>query len=157
MMAEKVVYLTEQGVTKLQAELKHLRLVKRPELVEQLQEMLGGGDWMDNTEDMIIQEELAFVDGRIRELEYILQTGQLIEEDGHESGQIRVGSTVLIQQNDGPVEKYTIVGVAEAEPGAGFISNESPLGKALLHHKVGDEITVSAPVGELHFQIVAVT
>ena len=155
MMAEKQVYLTEQGFKKLESELDNLRTVKRPELLNQLQEMQSGGDWMDDTEDMLIREELAYMDGRIRELEYMLQTGQLIETE-QESGRIHVGSTVLIQQNGGPVEEYTIVGVAEAEPSAGLISHESPLGKALLQHKVGDEVIVTAPAGELHFHVVAV-
>ncbi|MBX3057939.1 MAG: transcription elongation factor GreA [Anaerolineae bacterium] len=153
---DKPVYLTEKGRAELAAELAYLQDNKRLETIARLQEARGGGDWMDNTEHMLIEEELAFVDARIQEISYMLDHAQLIEP-GNEDNQVDVGETVIIQADDGEMEEYTIVGVAEADPGRGFISNESPLGHALLNHKVGDEVIVKAPIGELHYRIVALS
>ncbi|GIK58118.1 MAG: transcription elongation factor GreA [Chloroflexi bacterium] len=153
---DKPVYLTEKGRTELEAELAYLQDNKRLETIARLQEARGGGDWMDNTEHMLIEEELAFIDARIQEISYMLDHAQLIEP-GNEDNQVDVGETVIIQTDDGGMEEYTIVGVAEADPGRGFISNESPLGHALLRHKVGDEVIVKAPIGELHYRIVALS
>jgi transcription elongation factor GreA len=151
---DKPIYLTEKGKADLETELTYLQNEKRIETIARLQEARGGGDWMDSTEHMLIEEELAFVDARIQEISYMLDHAQLIEP-GNEDNRVDVGETVIIQTEDGEMEEYTIVGVAEADPGRGFISNESPLGHALLHHKVGDEVVVNAPMGELHYRIVA--
>jgi transcription elongation factor GreA len=155
-MLDKEIYLTKQGFTKIEEELDHLKSVKRPELIERLQETKGGSDWMDNTEYVSIQDELAFIDGRIQELEYILQKAELIEP-GEAGSVVRVGNTAIIRANGSDLERYTIVGSAEADPAQGLISNESPLGQALLNRKVGDTVTVETPGGEIHYHIVAVT
>lgn len=155
-MLNKPVYLTEHGFGKLSVDLQTLLNTKRPALLQQLQEIQGGGDWMDNADDVSIREELAFVDGRIEELQYMLEHAQLLTL-GQMTGQIDVGSTAVIQEEGGSAERYVIVGAAEANPSKGLISNESPLGKALLKHKVGDEICVKVPDGELHFQVLAVS
>lgn len=155
MVFDKPIYLTEKGRAELETELDYLLNTKRLETISRLQEARGGGDWMDNTEHMLIEEELAFVDARIQEISYMLDHGQLIKP-GNEDNLVDVGETVVIQTEDGELEEYTIVGVAEADPGQGLISNESPLGKALLRHKVGDEILVTAPVGQLHYRIITV-
>ncbi|HRQ37575.1 MAG TPA: transcription elongation factor GreA [Chloroflexota bacterium] len=151
---DKPIYLTEKGRADLEAEMAYLQNNKRLETIARLQEARGGGDWMDNTEHMLIEEELAFVDARIQDISFMLDHAQLIEP-GNEDNQVDVGETVIIQAEDGEMEEYTIVGVAESDPGRGFISNESPLGHALLHHKVGDDVIVKAPMGELHYRIVA--
>ncbi|MCP4357965.1 MAG: transcription elongation factor GreA [Chloroflexi bacterium] len=152
---DKPAYLTNKGKTELGQELMFLQTVKRLEIIDRLQDARGGGDWMDSTEHMLIEEELAFVDGRIRELNYMLYHAQIIEPD-NENNIVDVGETVVIETSDGELEEYTIIGVAEADPGNGLISNESPLGQALLNHKVGEEVVVQAPVGELRYRIVAV-
>lgn len=152
---EKPVYLTTQGQVELEEELVYLQTVRRPEIIDRLQNARGGGDWMDNTEHLLIEEELAFVNGRIQELIYMLDHAQLIEA-GNQDNVVDVGETVVIRTEDGDLEEYTIVGVAEADPGRGYISNESPLGRALLAHKVGDEVVVKAPVGDIRYRIVAV-
>lgn len=154
MLLERPVYITDKGLRELEDELAELRDVRRPEVIERLQDAKVGGDWMDSAENMLIEEELAFLEGRIQELTYMLDHGQLIEP-GKEEDRVEMGETVVIQPPDGVLEMYTIVGVAEADPGAGFISNESPLGRALLNHKIGDEVVVQAPMGKLHYQIVA--
>jgi transcription elongation factor GreA len=156
MVYDKPIYVTRKGLVELQEELTYLQTVKRPQTVEEMQEAKGNGDWMDQTEYMLIEGELAFIDGRIQELQHMIDHAQLIEP-GNEDNIVNIGETVTIQTDEGEIEQYTIVGRAEADPTKGFISNESPLGHALLGHKVGDEVIVYAPVGEIRYQIVAVT
>lgn len=156
LLLDKPIYVTTQGIAELEKELTYLRTVKRPETVEQMQDAKGNGDWMDQTEYMLIEQELAFIDGRIQELQFILNHAQLIEP-GNEDNIVNIGETVAIQTEGEEIERYTIVGVAETDPGKGFISNESPLGHALLDHKVGDEVVVHAPAGEIRYRIVDVT
>jgi transcription elongation factor GreA len=156
MLLSRPVYVTHKGLDELEEELKFLQQVKRPEIIERLHDAKGGGDWKDSTENMLIEEELIFVDGRIQELQNMLHDAQLIEAD-QDASIVSIGDTVLIQANDEPPEEYTIIGVAEADPAKGLISNESPLGRALLGHKVGDQVIVRAPVGEIHYRIVAHT
>lgn len=156
MVSERPIYVTKEGLIDLEEELTHLRTVKRLNMVEQMQDAKGNGDWMDQTEYMLIEAELAFVDGRIAELQHMIDHAQLIEP-GNEDNIVNLGETAVIQTNDGEIEQYTIVGVAEANPTLGLISNESPLGQALLGHKVGDEVSVHAPMGNLLYRIVSVT
>lgn len=154
-MLDKPVYVTENGMAELKAELEHLREVKRPRIIEHLHEVKSGSDWMENTEQMLFEDELGFVERRIQELEDMLADAKLIEPDMDPSI-VNIGDTVVIQDEDGEIETYRIVGVAEANPTKGLISNESPTGKALLKKKVGEEITVKAPAGMLKFRIIAV-
>ena len=154
-MHDKPVYVTEEGKAGLEKELRHLREVERPRIIDRLHEVKSGGDWMENTEQMMFEDELAFVDRRIQELEDMLADSQIIQPD-HDNSVVNIGDTVDIQDEEGESETYTIVGVAEAAPSKGFISNESPLGKALISHKVGEEVIVVAPAGEMKFRIIAV-
>ena len=153
-MVTQQVYITPEGVKKLKLELAQLREVKRPEIEREIRESQGGADWMDNAEFINLREELAFVEARMYELEDMLATAVLIEPD-NDDDVVDLGDTAILQTDD-HTETYTIVGTAEADPSQGFISNESPLGRALLNRRVGDEITVQAPAGLLHFRIVAV-
>jgi transcription elongation factor GreA len=155
-MFDKPVYVTSQGKVELEKEIAYLQDIKSPEIIDRLQNARGGGDWMDNTEHMLVEEQLAFVNGRIQELTYMITHAQIIEP-GNEDNIIDIGETIVIQSDEGELEEYTIVGVAESDPAHGLISNESPLGAALLHHKVGDEIIVHAPAGNIHYCILAVT
>ena len=156
MISEKPIYVTPEGLADLETELAHWHTTRRPNLIEQLQEAKRNGDWMDQTEYMLVEAELAFVDGRIAELQHMIDHAQLIGP-GNEDNVVNIGETAVIQTSKGETEQYTIVGVAEANPTLGLISNESPLGQALLGHKVGDEVTVHAPIGDLHYRIVSVT
>lgn len=142
-------YLTQAGFEKLQEELDHLRSVRRQEVADRLHEAMADGDaGIDNDAEVdAAKNEQAFVEGRIREVELILSNARIIEED-RVLESVEVGAKVVIQENGTEPEKYTIVGAAEANPGNGYISNESPLGKALMGHKAGDEIRVEAPNGE---------
>jgi len=110
--------------------------------------MADGDAGIDNDAEVdAAKNEQAFVEGRIREVELILSNARIIEED-RVLDTVEVGAKVVIQENGTDPEKFTIVGAAEANPGNGYISNESPLGKALMGHQAGDEITVEAPNGE---------
>jgi transcription elongation factor GreA len=154
-MLNRPVYVTEKGKADLEKQLEYLSTVERQRIIDRLTEVKSGGDWMENTEQMMFEDELAFVDNRIQDLEDMIADAQLIGPDKDYSV-VNVGDTVVIQDCDGELETYRIIGVAEADPSAGLISNESPLGMALLTHKVGDEVVVDAPAGELCFTIVAV-
>lgn len=147
-------YVTEEGLTQLQAELERLQSEDRLELIERLADATTGGDWMDSAERTLVEGELAFVEARIRELELILATAEIIPPDP-DPERINVGDTVLLEDDDGERESYTIVGAAETDPEAGRISYQSPLGQALLDHKVGDEIVVHAPGGERRLRVLS--
>ena len=154
-MLDRPVYVTPKGKVELKEELDQLVNVERQRIIDLLHEVKSGGDWMENTEQMMFEDELTFVDRRIQELEGMLADATIIEPD-HDNSTVNIGDTVIIQGEEGDMETYRIVGVAEANPSKGLISNESPVGQALLKHKVGEEVTVEAPVGEMRFRIVAV-
>jgi transcription elongation factor GreA len=154
-MGNSAVYVTAEGLKKLEEELEHLRTVKRHEVAQRLHEAMEGGELIENAEYEAAKNEQAFVEGRILELEHMLAQAQVIEP-GKSTGVVGIGSTVVIQESSKPSETYTIVGAAEANPRDGLISNESPLGQALLDHKAGDEVDVRAPAGTLRFRIVKI-
>ena len=154
-MLEKPVYVTPNGKVELEEELDHLRNVERPRIIESLHEVKSGADWMENTEQMMFEDELSFVDRRIQDLEGMLADSQIIEPD-QDNTTVNIGDTVVVRDEEGELETYTIVGVAEADPSKGLISNESPMGKALLTQRVGKDITFTAPVGEMKYRIVNV-
>jgi transcription elongation factor GreA len=150
-------FLTREGYTKLQEELEYLRTKKREEIANRLHEAMEGGELIENAEYEIAKNEQAFVEGRIKELEVLLATARVIDEVPHApSGAVQVGTTVTIQEESLEPESYTIVGAAEADPVHGKISNESPLGKALLNRKAGDRVQVDAPAGSFVVSIIKV-
>ncbi len=110
---------------------------------------MEGGELIENAEYEAAKNEQAFVEGRIKDLDILLATARVIDEDTIVADSIQVGSTVTIQEEGGPAEVYTIVGAAESDPSHGKVSNESPLGKALMNHKAGDSVLVEAPAA--HF------
>lgn len=154
-MLDRPVYVTPKGKADLEQELEHLQNVERPRIIDRLHEVKSGGDWMENTEQMMFENELAFVDRRIQELEDMLADAEIIKPD-QDNTIVNIGDTVIVQDEDGEMETYTIVGVAEADPTEGFISNESPMGRSLLKQPVGQEVLVEAPAGIMKFRIVAV-
>lgn len=153
------MYLTKDGFQKLQDELEYLRTAKRQEVADRLHEAMEGGELIENAEYEAAKNEQAFVEGRIQELEIILAAAHLIDDSAAhlDPTLVQVGDTVVIQDEDGSTEEYTIVGAAEADPRAGKISNESPLGKALLNHHPGDEVTVEAPGGSFKVKVLKTT
>lgn len=156
LLKTKTMYMTERGFAKLEAELERMRGIVRPALADYLYDASTGDYSIDNSELLLLQDEIAFVDGRIRELDEILRHAELIKR-GEPDGRVHLGNTIVIQMNGDVPETYTIVGSAEADPSKGLISNESPMGLALLEHAVGDDVTVAAPDGEMRLRIIAVT
>jgi len=155
-------YLTQEGYDKLQKELDFLRTTKRQEVAERLHEAMEGGELIENAEYEAAKNEQAFVEGRIQELEIVLASAHIIDEATAHSDPnvVQVGDTVVIQaegEDGGKPEEYTIVGAAEADPRKGKISNESPIGKAILNHRTGDVVTVEAPGGSFQVKILKTT
>ena len=149
-------FLTREGFDKLQEELDQLRTQRRQEIAERLHEAMEGGELIDNAEYEAAKNEQAFVEGRIKELEVLLATAKIVD-DAHSADTIQVGSKVTIQEEGADSEEfYSIVGAAEANPSAGKISNESPLGRALLNKKVGEKAQVDAPAGSFTVSIIKV-
>jgi len=149
-------FLTKEGYQKLADELDYLRTTKRKEVAERLHEAMEGGELIENAEYEAAKNEQAFVEGRIQEVEMILASARIIEEQANDPSTIEVGDTVVVKEGDGGPEEYTIVGAAEANPREGKISNESPLGRALLNHRAGDEVTVEAPGGTFKVRVVKI-
>jgi transcription elongation factor GreA len=148
-------FLTRQGFQKLQDELEYLRTIKRQEVAERLHEAMEGGELIEDAEYEAAKNEQAFVEGRIQELEMLLANARVIEDTAKED-HVQVGSTVTIKEDENPEEVYTIVGPAEASPRDGRISNESPLGRALMDHHPGDVIRVDAPGGSFTVSLLKV-
>jgi transcription elongation factor GreA len=151
-------FLTRQGYQKLQEELEQLRTVKRAQVAQRLHEAVeGSGDLgVDlDAEYEAAKNEQAFVEGRIQELEILLANAHVIEETTKKDV-VQVGARVTIKENGTEEESYTIVGPAEANPREGRISNESPLGRALMDHRPGDIVSVDAPGGSFTVQVVKV-
>lgn len=154
-MAEEV-YLTSEGAEELRRELDEAINIKRPALAQKLKEAIAQGDLSENADYSDAKEQQAFLEGRIRYLENVLRSARIIEDSIGPVHRVRVGCTVTIEQKGEPPETYTIVGAAEANPVEGRISNESPLGAALLGQSVGDKVAVEAPAGNLTFRIKAI-
>ena len=150
-------FLTKEGFQKLQDELEHLRTVKRQEVADRLHQAMEGGELIENAEYEAAKNEQAFVEGRIQELETLLASARVIEEEkNHPVDMVEIGLTVTIQEQGYDPESYTIVGAAEANPREGKISNESPIGKAILNHAVGETVHVETPDGTYKVKIIKV-
>lgn len=154
-MTEQTSFLTPEGFKKLKEEVEYLRTVRRQEVAQRLRAALEEQDIQENAEYEDAKNEQAFVEGRILTLEAILKSAVIIEEGGP-ADRVGIGSRVTVAEEKGEPETYHIVGYAEADPRRGRISNQSPLGKALLGHRVGDEVIVNAPEGILCFHIIAI-
>jgi transcription elongation factor GreA len=154
-MNQQQTFVTREGYQKLDEELNYLRTARRQQVARRLHEALTEGDLLENAELEDARNEQAFVEGRILRLETILHNAVIIEEEGPRDT-VGVGSHVTVVEGDGPPETYHLVGSAEADPTQGLISNESPLGRALMGRKVGDTAEVDAPDGVLAFEIVGI-
>jgi transcription elongation factor GreA len=153
-MADNVKYLTPEGLENLEERLEYLRTVRRAEIAERLRlAMEEGGEIQENAEYEDAKQEQAFVEGEIIDIENILGHAEIIEDTGN-GDKVVLGSYVVIQEAGiKETETYHIVGSAEARPREGRISYESPIGRALLGAKVGDEVVVKAPGGEITFTV----
>lgn len=157
-MTEKDVFLTPEGLKKVELELEESKIVKRKEVAERIKQALAFGDISENSEYDQAKNEQAKLEERIAKLESILRNAKLIDEDDITTDVVGVGSKVAVLDVEYEEEmEYTIVGSAEANPYEGKISNESPVGKALLGSKAGDVIDVLVPDGVLKYKVIRIT
>jgi transcription elongation factor GreA len=149
---KKEVYLTKEGLDEIKAELTILKKEKRPEIIKAIKEARALGDVSENADYHAAREEQAFLEGRIQELEYMIDHAVLIAEES--SDKVKLGSTVIIKYvgEDG-TDTYKIVGSTEADPFENKISNESPIAKAIMGKKVGAVVTVESPNGKYDIEI----
>ena len=154
MATDKPVYVSADGLRKLEEELEHLRTARRKEIAERIHAAMEFGDYSENSELEDAKNEQAFVEGRIMTLEQMLKNAVVISQNGHHD-KVELGSQIVVEV-DGERENYTVVGSAEANPAEGRISNESPVGRALLGHRAGDKVRATVPNGIIEMTIVAV-
>ena len=152
MNMENVTYLTKGGLKKLEDELTYLTTVRRAEVAERLHQAQEGGDLIENAEYEAAKNEQSFVEGRIVTIQSMLSRAAVIKK-GKNDGVAKMGSTVFVNENNSDTESFVIVGATEADPSQGLISNESPLGQALLGAKAGDQVVVTAPAGDTIYTI----
>lgn len=155
-MSGKTEYLTAEGKAKLEAELNYLRDVRRREIAERIHAAKEFSDTVDNAEFEEAKNEQAFVEGRIMQLEQLLAKAVVINEKATDHKVVRVGSRLLVRYEDGEEERFSIVGSAEAKPAEGRISNESPVGRALLGRQVGETVEAQTPSGKVRLTIVRI-
>ncbi|HXF51673.1 MAG TPA: transcription elongation factor GreA [Dehalococcoidia bacterium] len=147
-MPDRSVPLTKEGLAKLQEELDYLRNVRRPQVAERIHQSKELASTQNNAEYDDAKNEQAFVEGRILTLERLIQNAVLIdEEEAHHASRVQLGSDVVVLDENGEKRTFTIVGFTEADPKVGKISNESPVGRALLGHRKGDVVEVVVPAG----------
>ena len=153
-MNTKPVYLTAQGLEKLKAELNHLVTVERPRIAQRIHDAKLDGDITENAEYEDAKQEQSFLEGRIATLEAQLKNAEVIAKGNGD--RVEIGSKVVIRGREGE-ETFMIVGSAEAAPREGRISNESPVGVALMGRKKGDKVTVQAPAGPIEYTLVSIS
>lgn len=153
-MTQTTHYLTSEGEAKLRAELAELTGPRREELAKRLRSAIQMGDLSENADYHKAKEDQAFLEGRIQEIEAILRMATIIENT--QSDVVAVGSKVTIQEENFDPETFYLVGASEADPRNGKISNESPFGKALLNHKVGDVVEAQTPSGKVKLKILKI-
>ena len=144
-MKDAKIVLTPQGYLDLETELNELKTVVRPRVIKDLKDARAQGDLSENADYDAARDEQAQVEARIKELEYKLEHSTIAE--GSKKGVVAVGSTVVIVDEDDEEDEYSIVGSMEADPFENKISNESPIGKAIIGHKVGETVEVESPNG----------
>jgi transcription elongation factor GreA len=155
-MDERPVLLTKEGLRQLEVELDQLVQVRRAEIAERIRHARDFGDISENAEYTEAKNEQSLLEGRIQTLEAMIRNAVLIEDEPREDGVVTVGASVTVTDDDGD-ETYAIVGAAEADPLRGRISNESPLGRALLGHRAGDQVEWTSPSGISRVTILAVS
>jgi transcription elongation factor GreA len=155
-MQEKVVYLTPEGKARFAKELRELLTVRRHEVEDRIRRAKEFSDTVDNAEYDEAKTEQSFVEGRIQELERMLSSARMIEEPAR-SDFVRMGSHVKVVDGDGDEQTYYVVGSQEADPRRGLISNESPIGRALIGKRAGENVTVVAPGGSFDLKVLEIS
>jgi len=154
-MMEKV-YLTAEGLARLKEELEQLKGTARVELAKRLRAAIEEGDLSENADYQKAKEDQGFLEGRIQELEYVLSNATIIDNSHKERDVVEIGARITVQEDGFEPVTYSLVGAKEADPGNGRISNESPIGRAILGHKAGDVVTVDTPGGTVTLKIVEI-
>ena len=149
-------YLTKEGYTKLKEELEQLKSVERLALSKRLRDAIQMGDLSENADYHKAKEDQGFLEGRIQELEYILNKATVVDADNVTRSEVQVGTKVTVQEENYEPETYFMVGAKEADPRKGKISNESPIGKAMLGSRVGDVVTAVTPGGSVRLKILKI-
>lgn len=153
-MANKEVILTPEGVAKLEKKLEHLKTVRRREIAERIKQAIAFGDISENAEYDEAKNEQAFIEGEIITLENMLRVARVIDEEDISTDVVNIGATVRVLDMEFDEElEYIIVGSAEADPAHSKISNESPVGRALIGKSIGDVVEVAVPDGVIEFKI----
>jgi transcription elongation factor GreA len=155
-MFEENNYLTAEGAERLKKELEHLRGPAREQISKRLRAAIEMGDLSENADYIATKEEQGFLEGKILELELLLKSVVIIDNLNRDTGEVTIGSHVTIQEEEYPPETYHLVGSKEASPREGTISHESPIGKALIGGKVGDEVIAEIPDGEVKLKILEI-
>jgi transcription elongation factor GreA len=151
----KEIYLTQEGLDEIKAELNVLKTEKRPENIKAIKEARALGDLSENADYHAAREEQAILESRIQELEMMVENAVIIKEG--KASEVKIGTTVTLKyEDDEDTEVYKIVGSREADPFENKISNESPIAKAILKHKKGDVVTVDSPEGKYKVEIVEI-
>jgi transcription elongation factor GreA len=151
------IYLTADGLRKIKEELDYLTTTRRREVAQMIAEAKAEGDISENAGYDEAKTAQGFLEGRIRELETLLKNAKVITDNSAAANEVSLGRTVVVRESGADYEEsYTIVGPPEADPANGRISNESPMGKALLGKRVGSAAVVVSPSGEITFEIVSV-
>ncbi len=153
-MTQQETYLTQEGLSKLETELEQLRTVRRPEVAQRIQKSKEIGGTVDNAEYDEAKNEQAFVEGRVLTLEAMIKSAVIIPNHATPPKSVQLGSKVTVSTGQGKNQVYVIVGKAEADPSQGKISNESPVGKALLGLKTGATTEVETPSGTVTLKVV---
>lgn len=154
----KQIVLTDDGLKKLEDELETLKTEKRREIAEKIKQALSFGDLSENSEYDEAKNEQAMVEARIAKLEQMLKNVKVLDDDEITTDVISIGSKVLLYDQEFEEEvSYHIVGSTEADPSEAKISDESPVGKALLGHRIGDEVVVEAPAGNMVFKVLEIS
>lgn len=151
MKKENKFIMTAEGYVEAEEELNELKNVRRPEVIKALKEARALGDLSENADYDAARNEQAIIEAKIQELEYKLEHAEII--DNANKGEVNLGSLITISYDDGEQEEYKIVGSMEADPFENKISNESPLGIAVLNHKIGDKVLVESPNGGYNITI----
>lgn len=156
MAEEKTFPMTLEGKKKLEEELEDLKTNKRAEVIKRIKIARSFGDLSENSEYESAKDEQSFVEGRIKEIDNMLNHAEIIGNENVDADEVSVGKSVTFQEDDDDPETYQIVGAAEADPLNGKISNESPIAKGLVGHKKGEKVTVTTPGGEMTVTIIDV-
>lgn len=155
-MNEKTYYLTEEGSQKMKLELEQLKTTGREELARRLRDAIQMGDLSENADYHKAKEDQAFLEGRIQELQFLLSNAVIVDTSKQQRDVIDVGAVVTIQEGDSEPETYFLVGIKEADPRNGRISNESPIGRALIGKKVGETVLAQTPSGQIKLRILEI-